>query len=304
MPSLENASLGLSIPHRSLDPLNVEDIRAVAIQAEAMGFRDLWVTNNTVDRQAHCLDSLTLLSYLAGFTTRIRLGVSVLVLPHYHPVHVAHQVASLDFLSGGRAVLGVALGRPDHYQDFQVPVEHRVSRFTEQLALIRALWTEPRVDFEGEFFQLHDARLTPKPLQLPHPPVWIGAAHPNAIRRAVRLGNGWTSAGGSDTASFREGVEQVREELDRIGKAAEEFKISKRVFMSIHENPKIARADLLRWFTEVYAAPQLVDEGGVHGTPAQVRDKLGVMVEAGANHLLLNPVTRYREHLDMLGGII
>ena len=304
MPLIDDVALGLSLPHRSLEPLSVDEIRAVATQAELTGFTDLWVTNNTVDRQAICLDSLTLLSYVAGFTTRIRLGVSVLVLPHYHPVHVAHQVASLDYLSGGRAILGAALGRPGHYADFQVPVERRVARFTEQIKLIKALWTSERVDFDGEFFQLHDARVSPRPVQRPHPPVWIGAAHPKAVRRAVRLGDGWASAGGSDTARFQSSVEDVREELRSAGRSAEDFRISKRVFLSVHDDPAVARAELLRWFSEVYSAPHMVDEGGVYGTPAQVREELDGIVAAGANHLVLNPVTRYREHIELLRDVV
>ena len=86
----------------------------MAQRAEALGFQDLWVTNNTVD-EAGCFDSLTVLTYAAALTTTIRLGVSVLVLPTYHPVHVAHQVATLDHLSDGRAILGVGLGRVDEY---------------------------------------------------------------------------------------------------------------------------------------------------------------------------------------------
>ena len=114
-------------------------VRHVAQRADELGFQDLWVTNNTVDEIGY-FDSFTVLTYAAALTTRIRLGVSVLVLPTYHPVHVAHVVATLDQLSGGRATLGVGLGRVEEYALFQVPVERRVRRFTESIELIRALW--------------------------------------------------------------------------------------------------------------------------------------------------------------------
>jgi len=302
--SIDQTTLGLSLPHRSLSPLDVEEIRDVAVEAERRGYQDLWVTNNTVDREAICLDSLTLLSYAAGFTSTIRLGVSILVLPHYHPVHVAHQVASLDYLSGGRAVLGVGLGRTEHYPDFQVPEERRVARFTEQITLLKKLWTEQDFDFDGEFYSLKNARMNPAPIQRPHPPIWIGAAHPDAVRRAARLGEGWFSAGGSDTARFQNSIKDIEDELGKSGRSLKDFKISKRVFMAIHEDPEIAREELRRWFTDVYSAPQMVDEGGVYGTPEQVRTKLDAIVASGPNHLILNPVSRYREHLDLLDLVI
>lgn len=124
--------LGMSLPHRSPDPIAVTTICQVAQRAEALGFRDLWVTDNTLDH-ASCLDSLTLLTYAAALTRTIRLGVSVLVLPVQNPIHVAHRVATLDYLSGGRAVLGVGLGREQHYTEFRIPRERRVRRFREAI---------------------------------------------------------------------------------------------------------------------------------------------------------------------------
>src|SRR6516164_1154812 len=95
---------GVALPHRSPDPINVEAVRQVARRAEALGFRDLWVTENTLDH-VFCFDPVAVLSWAAAATSRIRLGASVVVLPVHHPVHIAHQWASLDYLSGGRAIL-------------------------------------------------------------------------------------------------------------------------------------------------------------------------------------------------------
>src|SRR5262245_12829594 len=111
---------GMSLPHRSPDPLDMGVVREVARRAEDRGFRDLWVTENTLDH-VFCFDALTILTYAAAITTRIRLGVSVLVLPVHSPIEVAHRVATLDVASDGRAILGVGLGREAHYAEFQVP---------------------------------------------------------------------------------------------------------------------------------------------------------------------------------------
>ena len=185
----DTISLGMSLPHRSPDPIEVGSVRQVAQRAEALGFRDLWVTNNTLDH-AGCFDSLTILTYAAALTTKIRVGVSVLVLPVYSPIHVAHQVSTLDYLSGGRAILGVGLGRPEEYPPFQVPTERRVRRFTESVELIKALWSGSDVTYRGEIFQLESVTLGTKPIQAPHPPIWVGGHHPSAIRRAARMATG------------------------------------------------------------------------------------------------------------------
>src|ERR671937_1514785 len=116
----DQIALGMSLPHRSPDAIEAAVVRQVAQRAEALGFGDLWVTHNTLDH-AGCFDSFTVLTYAAALTSTIRLGVSVLVLPVQHPIHVAHQVATLDYLSRGRAILGVGLGRDDDYPPFQVP---------------------------------------------------------------------------------------------------------------------------------------------------------------------------------------
>ena len=136
----DRISLGMSLPHRHPDGIAPATVRQVGQRAGALGFADLWVTDNIID-PARCFNALTVLTYAAGMTTTIRLGVSVLVLPIYHPIHVAHQVATLDHLSNGRAILGVGLGREHEYPLFQVPRERRVRRFTEAVALMKALWT-------------------------------------------------------------------------------------------------------------------------------------------------------------------
>src|ERR1700704_5273823 len=110
---------GMSLPHPPPDPIDMRAVRQVAERAEALGFRDLWVTENTLDH-VFSFDPVSVLTYAGALTTRIRLGVAVVVVPVYNPVHIAHQYATLDYVSNGRAILGVGLGRPAHYAEFQV----------------------------------------------------------------------------------------------------------------------------------------------------------------------------------------
>src|SRR5713101_5382374 len=171
------ATFAVSLPHRSPDPIDLAAVRRVAQRAEALGFGDLWVTENTLDH-VFCFDPVVVLTYAAAVTTSIRLGASVVVLPVHNPIHVAHQWANLDYVSNGRAILGVGLGRDHHYTQFQVPREGRVRRFREGVALIKALWTEPKVQYRGRVFQLEAGTMAPKPVQKPHPPIWLGGGHP------------------------------------------------------------------------------------------------------------------------------
>jgi probable F420-dependent oxidoreductase len=297
----DKIALGVSLPHRSPDAIGPDAVRQVAQRAEKLGFRDLWVTENTLDH-VFCFDPVAVLTYAAAVTTRIGLGASVVVLPIHHPAMVAHQWACLDYLSGGRAILGVGLGREHHYAQFQVPREARVRRFREDVELIRALWNEPRVDFHGRMYQLAGATMTPKPVQKPLP-IWFGVGHPNAVRRAGFMADGWMGSGGSSIAAFNQSVPILRAALDEAGRDRTSFPISKRLFMAVDERPEAARAELHRWFTEVYHNPEGTDASGIHGTPEQVRERLEELVAMGANHLLLNPVSRYLEQVEALAEV-
>jgi probable F420-dependent oxidoreductase len=293
---------GMSLPHRSPDAIGMDAVRTVATRAEALGFRDLWVTENTLDHVTS-FDPVVVLTYAAAVTSRIGVGASVLVLPIHDPRMVAHQWASLDTVSNGRAIMGVGIGRPFHFQEFQVPEAGRVGRFREQIELIRALWSQEKVTHHGRFYQLDNAKLGVRPVQKPLP-IWMGVGHPDAIRRAAGIADGWMGAGGSTTDDFRRAVPLLRESLEQAGRDPAEFPISKRIFMAVDDNPDVAIAELNRWYTDVYHNPEGTDSSGIHGTPEQVRERLEEMVAMGANHLLLNPVSRHVEQLEALAQVI
>jgi len=299
----DRIAFGMSLPHRSPDTIDMPAVRQVAQRADALGFRDLWVTENTLDH-VFCFDPMVILTYAAAVTTQIRLGVAVVVLPVRNPIHVAHEVATLDYVSDGRAILGVGLGRDHHYTQFQVPRERRVRRFREGVELIKALWTEPKVNYQGSIFQLEAGTMAPKPVQKPHPPIWLGGGHPDAIRRVAIIADGWMGSGGSSTAEFSRSVPALRAALEKAARDPAKFPISKRVFLSVHERPDVARAELHGWFTSVYHNPNGADASGVHGPPEQVRERLEQLVAMGANHLLLNPVCRHVEQLEALAAIV
>ena len=135
-----------------------------------------------------------LLAAIAARTSRLRLATGIFLLPLHHPVAVAEQVATLDRISGGRAILGVGIGyRPYEYEGFGVPFKRRGRRMSEALELIRSAWETGRYGYEGSEFSLPELAVTPRPVQKPHPPIWVGAVARAAQERAARLGDAWIS---------------------------------------------------------------------------------------------------------------
>jgi probable F420-dependent oxidoreductase len=297
----DQLDFGYVLPCRSWEPIDMQRVRRVAQRADELGFKDLWVTENTLD-DSFSFDAMVVLSYAAALTRRIRLGVSVVVLPLHSPVHVAHAAASLDYVSGGRAVLGVGLGRAAHYADFQIPLDRRVRRFNEGVEVIKALWTRPEADYHGEIYEVK-AGMAIKPVQRPRPPIWIGAYNTTGYRRAARTADGWMGAGGSSKAALQEAVSVIHESLAEFGRDAAGFALSKRVFMSVDEKPEVAKAEALRWFTEVYHNPNMLETHGFYGTPEQLREYLEELHSVGMNHVLLNPVTRQDEQIEALAEV-
>jgi probable F420-dependent oxidoreductase len=298
----DKIAFGMSLPHRSPEPVDMAAVRRVAQRAEVLGFHDLWVTENTLDH-VFCFDPVVVLTYAAAVTTTIRLGASVVVMAVHSPLMIAHQWACLDYASNGRAILGVGLGREHHYRQFEVPEEGKLTRFREELAVIRSLWSEQKTSFHGRFYNLDDESMSPKPVQR-RMPIWMGVGHPNAVRRSAKLADGWMGSGGSSIAAFSRSVPILRAALEETGRDPASFPISKRVFMAVDECPDVARAELHRWFAEVYHNPEGTDASGIHGTPERVRERLEELVAMGANHLLLNPVSRYAEQIEALAAVV
>jgi probable F420-dependent oxidoreductase len=294
---------GMSLPHRSLEPIPVPLIVEVAQRAEVLGFRELWVTENTID-PASCFDALTLLSYTAAVTSTIGLGVAVVVLPVHSPLEMAHRVATLDYLSGGRAILGAGIGPAPRFTNFQVPLEHRVTRFRESIELMKALWTEERVTYNGRVYSIENAMMGPKPVHKPHPPVWLGGDHPDNLKRTASIADGWIAGGGSTNAKFAQSVVTLRAELEAVGRDPSTFPISKRVFLFVDDDIERARGEVDRWFDLVYHDPSFTTSAGVWGTPSQVVEQLEELIARGANHLLLSPVSHYREQLEKLATLV
>ena len=139
------------------------------------------------------------------------------------------------------------------FSAFEVDPASLVARFTEGLRLMKALWTEPRVTFEGRFWQLDGAAMEPKPFQKPHPPIWSVPTTP-PLRRAVRYGDGFFGAGSTTTSRFAEQVRIVREALAEAGRDPASFRIAKRIYIAVDDNAERARQHVAASLVRFYGA--------------------------------------------------
>lgn len=178
------------------------------VRAEDLGFDSVWMEEHHSVTDHYWPSPLPVLAGFVTRTTRMRLGTDILVAPFYHPVRLAEDAAMLDVMSGGRFVLGIAIGyKPDEFALYGAALEKRGARFEEQLAVMKALWTQDRVAFHGTYYTV-DGRLEPRPVTRPHPPVWIGGWGDITLRRAATLADNWVPGPTADLTRLLAGKQQ------------------------------------------------------------------------------------------------
>jgi len=190
------------------------------IRGEELGFDSIWMEEHHSVVNHYWPSPLTVLAGFATRTSKVILGTDILVAPFYHPVRLAEDVALLDVMSGGRFVLGVAIGyKPDEFALYGAQLEKRGARFEEQLAILTGLWTQESFSFRGKHYTV-EGRLEPKPITKPHPPVWIGGWGDLTLRRAATLGDTWIPGPTADLARLLAGKRQFLEHRAAAGRAA------------------------------------------------------------------------------------
>jgi probable F420-dependent oxidoreductase len=279
--------------------------RAYLVRAEDLGFHSAWAQEQALGSWPQ-LSPLEAMTFAAACTDRLRLGCVVFVSTLHSPVHLAKAIASLDQLSRGRIEVGVGTGgkfRP--FAAFGLQPDRYVARFAEGIALMKALWTQERVTFPGEFWQLKDAAMEPKPFQKPYPPLWFGGAGPAALRRGVREGDGFFGAGSAPTVKFAEQVQVVRRTLEESGPHAANFQIAKRVYVAIDENAARARNRTNEALERLYGhRVESIEAAAITGTPADCLRQLREVAAAGAELILFTPLFDQAEHAERLAAEI
>src|ERR1700730_9542532 len=288
--------IGCHLPTQGLVATR-EALMTFAQEAERRNVASLWVSDHVVfprhqtgsypgGRFPHppdkaYLEPVAVLAAAAVCTSRARLGASVFILGHRHPVVRARMLAAIGALSGGRLICGVGVvWWKEELDILGVPFHQRGRQADEMLRIFKVLWTQDNPSFEGEFFRFKDIGFAPKPVQKPHPPIWVGGDSPGAFRRVVTLGDGWHAT--SKTPA------ELKEALTRLRAVADS---GRRSFESIELSLRLSLSD------------KLVAEG----TQAVV-DLLGEYKRLGLSHVLIDfrrdDLTKMIELLDLVTGTV
>jgi probable F420-dependent oxidoreductase len=305
--------LGVAVPNAHETLAEPATIAAVAGLAERLGFDSLWVNDHVIipdpapsatggagpayaarygeQRRQSLYEPLITLAYLAGVTDRIRLGTSVYLLALRHPLLAAKQVVSLDALSRGRLILGIGVGwLPGEYAAVGVPWRQRGSRTDEALQILEALCEEDRADFDGRHHRLEGVEFLPKPVQRPHPPIWIGGRSEAAVRRAAHLGDAWHPSHFT-CDELRRWVPVLRAECERAGRSPNDVAVT-------------SRRRLVR--PGAAAEQDAPDPDRIlEGNPEQIADTIAELEDVGVAHLIVeipgSTESELLEHLDWFG---
>jgi probable F420-dependent oxidoreductase len=292
--------IGLTIPTRG--PLATRDAIATLVRrAEELGLAHLSLSDHVVVPRSiesrypysesgawpgaasgECLEQFTLLAHLAAISSKARLITAVAVIPYRGAVHTAKIAATIDVLSGGRMVLGAGAGwLKEEFEALGAPPFEERGRVTDEyLQAFKILWTEDDPRFEGRHVRFANISFLPKPVQKPHPPIWVGGESPPALRRTVGYGDAWFPIGNNprhplDTvARFKAGVEKLHQVAEQNGR-----------------DPKtIGLAYYAGWFDEAKPAVRL--EGGerhiMTGSPAEIAEDITALGELGVTDFVLN----------------
>jgi alkanesulfonate monooxygenase SsuD/methylene tetrahydromethanopterin reductase-like flavin-dependent oxidoreductase (luciferase family) len=274
---------GIEIPQVFFDgPVDMEHIRTFVTKAETLGYDSLWLQERIIG-DLIMLEPVTLLSYVAAITTKLRLGTSVILLPLRNPLQLAKAYSTLDVLSGGRAVMGIG----------------RVTRFTEAVQIMKLLWTEPKTSFQGRYWNFEDVSMEPKPIQRPHLPLWFGGHHENALKRAVNYGNGWMGAGSSSSNAFIRESGLIRQFLADTKRDPAAFSYGKRVYLCVDGNKERGEKRIREWFAKRYKNADLGPRVSIWGSAAECTEKIQELVRAGAQFIVFNPMFDEMEHLEI-----
>jgi len=287
-----------------------EEILEQARTADALGFDSLTATSHFSTPPFQSFQQIPMLARLSAEAPNVRLNAGIVLLSLYTPLEIAEQFATLDIMSGGRIIFGAALGYRDvEFKAFGVPMSQRGKRFEENLIAIKRLWTEESVDMKADHFELIGASCLPKPLQDPHPPIWIGANADAAIDRTARLGDCWYINPHNRIGTIKRQMEIYCQALDRVGKPfPEELPMRRELFVAR------TREEAMRvcgpFIEKKYAAyhswgqdrqmpegdndlggefEELFGDRFLIGSPDEVAEQiLGIRESIGINHLIMS----------------
>ena len=206
---------------RPYDQLYREIIDQI-VWGEENGFDDIWLSEHHFIEDGYSPSLMPIAAAIASRTKKIHIGTSVVLMPFHNPVRMAEDAATVDVISGGRFELGVGVGyKVEEFESFAISSKERGARTNEGLEIIRRLWEGETLTFEGKYYTVTKAKLTPEPIQQPRPPIWVGGFTPPALRRAARYGDGYIGVG-----PLKEAYERYVTALEKVGKSTTDIRLA------------------------------------------------------------------------------
>jgi len=298
-----NANIGILVPGSFAGaPPTLPEYTAFFRRADDLGLHSLWVIDR-IFHHNHVLDPMTLLTCAAAVTSRVRLGTSVLLFVLRNPVLMAKTTATLDYLSGGRLILGVSLGgRDNEFEPLGVSMKQRVSRLRENLTVMRRLWTEARVTFHGRYYHMDDVSMEPKPIQKPGIPIFMGGRAEAVLKRSAEEADGWIAGGQGTPAGFREAWQKVRGYAQAAGKDPDALESGKLLYINVGPDRATCR-EQLRAFLHAYYGPQFdVEANCAFGPPEVCAAMIQGFLDAGVKTVMLGPPWPDVEHVTRIAN--
>src|SRR5712672_1838951 len=202
---------------------------------ESHGFDDVWLSEHHFIEDGYLPSILPVAAAIAARTKSIRIASGVLLMPFHNPVRLAEDIAVVDVISGGRFELGVGVGfKHEEFEGFGVPFKERGPRTNQSLEIIRRLLSGETVTYKSDFFNFKNIKVTPEPIQKPHPPIWLGGFTPAALRRAVRFGDGFTVPGAN-----RDVYDRYVAELKKQNRPTDDLRFASGFwFLIVSEDPE------------------------------------------------------------------
>jgi len=269
--------------------------------AERLPIESVWQGGHILPPSATG-EAITRLALMTAWTERVRVGTAVLLLPLYHPVIVAKQLADLDARSGGRLSVGVGVGGEfaHEFEAVGVPLAERGARTNEAMEVLRTLWQGGPVSHHGRFFDFDDIELRPvrppgaevSTMQPGGPPLLVSGRKAPAMRRAARLGDGWMPYLMSPEAYARS-VSAIRDEAQEVGRDLAGFEWAMYLYTSIRRDGDRARNDVATFLGGAYGdkSAAMLEHIAPAGTPQEVAERLQQFVDAGVRHFIISPAT-------------
>ena len=268
----------------------IKGIPEFAQRAESLGY-DYLGSGEHMMFHGPVSNSLISLSVAAGATTKIKLMSTVVLLPLYTPIAVAKMTSVLDVASDGRYHLGVGIGGefPKEFEACGVPVNQRGSRTNEALEVIKKLWTEKNVSFDGRYTKFSGVTLAPAPVQKPHPPIWVAGRKEPAMRRAATYADGWIPYMYTPEM-LHESLEKINQFGKEAGRDMSKFRPGLFIFASVYPDRDEAREQAAKALGGTYAQDfsKIAGRYTLSGTPDDCRKRLKEYVDAGARTVLIS----------------